>query len=203
MPSTFKPLQTLAALALTAIPTLALAHATQEASSDFMAGFTHPIFGLDHLLAMLAVGIVSTQLAAKRAIWTLPATFVLAMIAGGYAGMSGTELGGVEMGIALSVTLLGTSIFFGSKLPQLFIYLLVAAFGVYHGFAHGAEMPEQAHAEQFVGGFVLATIVIHLAGVSIGLFTTTIRAGHEYLRFAGGVIAGLGISFILAALGAE
>lgn len=178
-------------------PAIAFAHTGANMGSGFMSGFTHPIFGLDHLLSMIAVGIISTQLPNKRAIWTLPATFVASMILGGYAGMSGAEVGFIETGIALSVVLLGTSIYFGSALPAKLIYGFVVFFGACHGFAHGAEMPEQAHPELFVGGFVLATILIHLVGVSIGLFTTRIAKAGNLLRFAGGVIAGLGISFII------
>lgn len=189
----------IAALAL--LPSTALAHSTADMGSGFMAGFTHPLFGLDHLLAMLAVGIVSTQLKHKYAIWTLPATFVGVMLVGGLIGTSGYKAQGVEVGIALSVVVLGTSIFFGSRLPVAVIYGFVAFFALCHGYAHGAEMPEQAEALMFALGFMLATTIIHLAGVSIGLFATKITQGSEYLRFAGGVIAGMGLQFLLGALG--
>lgn len=189
------------ALLLIMLPDMAYAHVTADMGSGFMAGLTHPIFGLDHLLAMLSVGIVSTQLKNKYAIWTLPATFVCVMAIGGAIGMSGVKIEGTEIGIALSVIVLGTSIFFGSKLPPIVVYAFVAFFGMCHGYAHGAEMPEQAEALLFVAGFMITTITIHLAGVSIGLFTTHIHQAVEYLRFAGGVTAGMGVQFLLAALG--
>ena len=189
------------ALLVMLMPSLAYAHVTTDMGSGFMAGLTHPLFGLDHLLAMLSVGIVSTQLKNKYAIWTLPATFVCVMAIGGAIGMSGFKTGGTEVGIALSVIILGTSIFFGSKLPPLVIYAFVAFFGMCHGYAHGAEMPEQAEAMLFAVGFMVTTATIHLAGVSIGLFSTHITQGLEYLRFAGGVTAGMGVQFLLTALG--
>lgn len=192
---------TIAALGMLLVPGAAQAHVTADMGSGFVAGLTHPLFGLDHLLAMLSVGIVSTQLPNRYAIWTLPASFVCAMALGGFTGMSGVKMDHVEVGIALSVIILGTSIFFGSRLPSPYVYLFVAFFGMCHGFAHGEEMPEQADAGLFAAGFMITTATIHLAGVSIGLFSTHISRAVEYLRFGGGVIAGMGVSFLLAALG--
>jgi urease accessory protein len=188
-------------LVIALFPISAFAHVTAASDTGFMAGLTHPIFGLDHLTAMLSVGIVSTQLKHKYAIWTLPATFVSVMAIGGLIGMSGIKFEGSEIGIALSVLVLGTSIYFGSKLPVALIYAFVAFFAICHGYAHGAEMPEQAHAGMFVMGFMIATVTIHLAGVSVGLFSTHINSGIEYLRFAGGVMAGMGFMFLLTSLG--
>ena len=183
---------------LALLPFPASAHTTADMGSGFMAGLTHPLLGLDHLLAMLSVGIVSTQLIYRYAIWTLPATFVLVMIVGGAIGMSYGSADGIETGIAISVLLLGTSIFFGSRLPVALIYGCVGFFGFFHGYAHGAEMPEQAEAGMFMLGFICATITIHLAGVSVGLFSTHIHDGREYLRFAGGMIAGVGMHLLIA-----
>ena len=182
------------------LPHAASAHITPDMGKGFMAGIEHPIFGLDHLLAMLSVGIVSTQLKHKYAIWTLPATFVSVMAIGGLVGMSGVKIEGSEIGIALSVMILGTSIFFGSHIREPIVYLFVAFFALCHGYAHGSEMPEEAQAWMFALGFMITTAVIHLCGVSIGLFSTEITDGKNYLKYAGGVFAGIGVSFLLAAL---
>ena len=110
--------------------------------------------------------------------------------------MKGGEIDGIEIGIAFSVLALGTAIAFSGTLSARVVYAFVAFFGLCHGYAHGAEMPKQADPSLFVLGFMMATIAVHLAGVSVGLFTTRITSNGEYLRFAGGMIAGMGLSFL-------
>lgn len=171
-----------AALLAVFFPTLASAHITTEPHNHFMAGFAHPIFGLDHLLAMLSVGIVSTQMKHTYAVLTLPIAFVSVMVVGGLIGMSGLFIGGIETGIVLSVLLLGASIFFGGKLPASVIYTLVAFFALFHGYVHGAEMPERTQALPFVLGFTAAAIIIHLAGVAIGLSAARAPGRPHYIR---------------------
>jgi urease accessory protein len=183
------------------LPTVAYAHITGDMGHDFMAGFTHPVSGLDHLLSMLAVGIISTQLKNTYAIWTLPATFVCVMALGGAMGMLGLHMAGAEIGIALSVMLLGASILFGSRLPSAVIYTLVAVFAVCHGYAHGAEMPAHSEALIFAIGFMITTAAIHVAGILIGLSSFRISRGADYLRLAGGAMAGIGAVFVFASLG--
>ncbi len=154
-------------------PSLASAHimGDMHLHDSFLAGFLHPLTGLDHLLAMLSVGIISTQMKHSHAIWTLPATFIGAMVIGGIAGMCGVHIAGGEIGIALSVLLLGTFIFSGRKLSARVMYGFAAIFAFCHGYAHGAEMPEHAHAGMFVAGFIMATATIHLVGVTLGLLS--------------------------------
>ena len=182
------------------LPSLAFAHVTPEAHSHFLTGFLHPVSGLDHLLAMLSVGIVSTQMTQKHAIWILPAAFVSMMTVGGTMGMAGIPVSGIETGIALSVLLLGASIFLGSKWPVIVIYGFVGGFALCHGYAHGAEMSQQAHAVPFVLGFVIATVALHLAGVAIGLSAGRMAPGLRYVSLGGGIIATIGAQFLIASL---
>lgn len=187
-------------VALGLLPSLASAHITGVPHNHFADGFMHPLSGLDHLLAMLSVGIVSTQMGQKHAIWTLPAAFVAAMVIGGLMGISGLYIAGIETGIALSVLLLGAYIFFDSRLPTVAIYVSVMLFALCHGYAHGAEMPHQARALPFVLGFVMGTIAIHIAGVAIGLSAIRIPRGLQYIQAAGGFIAVAGMQFLLTSI---
>lgn len=179
------------------IPTVASAHITPDMGGGFVAGIKHPVIGIDHLLAMLSVGILSTQLGG-RAIWLLPTTFVLVMACGGIIGIEGIEIIGVETGIAFSVIALGAMIALGNKkIPVLLIYLLVAFFATSHGYAHGSEMPKQVDPTMFALGFMIATATIHIAGISIGLFSTRILHAAEYLRLFGATIAGVGFHILV------
>lgn len=138
------------------------------AGGGFVAGALHPVLGFDHLLAMLAVGLLSVQLGG-RAIWTVPATFVAFLVVGGALGLVGIPLVQVEGAIALSVLALGLAIAARARLPVAMAMAMVAFFAIFHGHAHGAEIPRLAEPAAYVAGFALASAGLHLAGVSVGL----------------------------------
>lgn len=182
------------ALSSLLVATSALAHTgQQDAASGFAAGFLHPITGFDHLLAMLAVGMWGAQLG-MPALWVLPVAFPLVMAVGGALGILGAPLPAVEPAIVLSVLLLGVVIAIGRKPPIVFAAALVAFFAVFHGYAHGRELPEAASAMAFSAGFVLATGCIHLTGIGIG-FVTKLPNGSLLLRAGGAAIAMAGVLF--------
>ena len=178
-------------LLLVLLPDPAEAH-TFKGETGFVSGLFHPVMGFDHLLAMLSVGIVSAQIGG-RSIWTVPLMFVSVMGLGGFLGMQNIPLPGVEYGIALSVLLLGLAVARGKKINPLIAHLGVAFFAVFHGHAHGAEMPAMASPLVFSMGFLLGTAAIHLAGVSMGLASRLIRNGPETLRYVGAGVAGIGV----------
>jgi urease accessory protein len=176
------------------LPGPANAH-TFKGETGFVSGVFHPVMGFDHLLAMLSVGIISAQIGG-RAIWTVPLTFVSVMAFGGFLGMQNIDLPGVEYGIAFSVLILGLAVARGKRINSLVAHIGVAFFAVFHGHAHGAEMPEMADPFIFSLGFLLGTAAIHLAGVGVGLFSRQIRNGAETLRYVGAGIAGIGVYII-------
>ncbi|MGJ8646399.1 MAG: HupE/UreJ family protein [Marinomonas colpomeniae] len=181
------------ALMLT-IPSFAYAHAVPGAGG-FMSGLSHPILGFDHLLAMLSVGVLSAQMGGK-AIWKVPATFVIVMLVGGVLGMEGVKMISVQLGIAVSVLALGLSITIEKKLPAFIAMIFVGFFAVFHGFAHGVEMPYLAKPEYYALGFVVGTASIHIAGVVVGVFFQKIKDGQQLLRYLGAAIAGIGFYLI-------
>lgn len=146
----------------------ASAHLQGGPVGGFQSGFVHPILGLDHLLAMLAVGIWGAQMGG-RSVWTLPVTFPLVMALGSVLGMSGIVLPQIELGIALSVLLLGLAIAFAWKAPGWVALLLISVFAVCHGYAHGVEIPGAVSPVAYANGFVVATGLIHIAGIVVGL----------------------------------
>jgi len=185
---------TLAATALAAsgallLPAPAAAHV--GSIGGFGAGFLHPLGGLDHVLAMLAVGMWGAQLGAP-ALWALPIAFPMVMAFGGVAGILGLPLPGVEIGITLSVVVLGAMIAFDRRPPLWVAGLLVACFAVFHGYAHGVELPGQASAVPYSAGFLTATGLIHLAGIAIGLIVG-LPYGARLLRVGGSVISAAGL----------
>lgn len=193
----------LLALVVTAGPASpAMAHENQVIEyGSFLAGLTHPVLGLDHLLAMVSVGIVSV-LIGGRAIWTVPGTFVTIMGVGAAAGWSELEVPSVvvESAIALSVILLGGVIALNARLPLVAAMASVGFFGFFHGFAHGAEMPEIAAPMEYAPGFLLGTILLHLTGVLLGDIAQQYRRGVAVLRVAGGAFVVLGGLFIVGVL---
>ena len=163
---------------------------------SFIAGLTHPVLGPDHLLAMLSVGIVSAQIGGT-AIWTVPATFVGVMAVGGLVGLAGIPLPWLEVGIALSVVVLGLIIAVDQRLPFVAILTGVALFALFHGYAHGVEIPETSQPMDYIQGFMLGTAAIHLAGVGIGHWGQRLPRGNDILRFVGLIIATCGVYFLL------
>ena|SRR5215470_7833266 len=178
-------------LALTAIP--ASAH-TGSLSGGFLGGFTHPLFGPDHVAAMVAVGLWGAFLGAP-AMFVLPIVFPLVMAAGGVLGILGLPLPGVEFAIAASAIVLGLMVASAAR-PRLWVAaIMVGAFAVFHGYAHGAELPAGTDAAVYSIGFVIATGLLHLAGISLGL-TVRWRAGRIGVRGTGAAIACAGLAFL-------
>lgn len=160
------------------------------------SGVTHPLSGLDHLLAMVAVGIISTQIGGK-AIWKLPVTFITFMLIGGTLAIVGIHLPGVQQVIALSVLALGVMIAVSKKMPIEWAIACVALFAVFHGHSHGEEMPLIAHPVIYAMGFVLSTAVLHITGVLIGHYAAKNRIAFTALRYAGAVMGLAGIGFLV------
>lgn len=179
------------AVALTFIAATARAHTGQaDGTNGFVAGVLHPLTGFDHLLAMLAVGMWGAQLG-MPAIWVLPVAFPLVMACGGVLGILAMPLPFPEQAIMLSVVVLGAMIAFGRRPPLWIATVLVSFFAIFHGYAHGRELPEQASAVAYSAGFVLATGSIHLTGIGIGT-VTKLPHGVQLLRAGGAAIAATG-----------
>lgn len=155
------------ALAAAFVPAVAQAHVGAGATHGFAHGLAHPVGGLDHVLAMTLVGVLAFQMGG-RAIWMVPAAFVGVMMLGGALGAAGVDLPFVETGIALSVVVLGAMVAFRAKASAAAAATIVGLFAVFHGHAHGAEMPATGSGLSYGAGFVLATIGLHGAGVALG-----------------------------------
>ena len=183
-------------LALVALP--ALAHVQEGQAAGFLTGLAHPVSGLDHVLAMIAVGLWGAQLGAP-ALWLLPVTFPLVMAFGGLLGLLGIPLPGVEVGIALSALALGLAVATSWRPPLAVAALLVAVFAVFHGHAHGTELPEGQSGLAYSIGFVVATGLLHLAGIGIGVIHRW-PAGQRVLRALGAGVAIGGAYFLWQAL---
>lgn len=188
------------AAAATLVPTIAFAHPGHEAAG-LIHGLGHPLGGLDHVLAMVMVGVFAFQLGG-RAVWLVPATFVLVMAAGGALGMAGIELPFVETGIALSIIALGALVAFGVKAPAAVAMALVGVFAVFHGHAHGAEMPGSASGGAYAAGFMLATAALHAAGVAFGFAIGRLSKSRGPLvtKFAGGAAGFAGVAILVGAI---
>ena len=180
------------------IPREAAAHIIQGAQGGFGSGFEHPLTGADHFLAMFAVGLWGAQMGG-RPVWTLPVTFPLIMVAGGVAGMLGIPLPGIEIGIAISILALGMAIALAWRPAEGVALVLIAFFALCHGHAHGVELPLAADPADYAIGFVLATGMIHLFGIGVGLGLNKPVGGR--LARALGVLIGVGgIYFLVPAL---
>lgn len=180
---------------LAAVCAPAAAAHTGSVGGGFLSGIAHPVFGLDHVVAMVAVGLWGAFLGAP-AIVVLPIVFPLVMTTGGVLGILGVPLPGVEIGIAASAIVLGLMVVFAVRPPLWIAALLVGAFAIFHGHAHGAELPPGADALAYSAGFVIATGLLHLAGIALGLLTRW-PAGTVAVRAAGGLIAGVGAFFLV------
>ena len=179
-------------------PTLAWAHTEQGRAAGVLAGLHHPVSGLDHVLAMVSVGLWGAQLGAP-AVWLLPVTFPMVMAFGGMLGLMGVSLPGVEVGIALSGVLLGLAVLVEWRPPPWMAGVMVGFFAIFHGHAHGTELPAGASGLLYSIGFVMATGTLHAVGIGIG----TIHRwgwGRVALRVAGGLVALAGAVFLWRAL---
>lgn len=181
---------------LALLPMAAMAHTGTGAHIDAMHGFLHPLTGLDHILAMVAVGVFAARLGGTS-LWAVPAAFVGAMVAGGAAGYYGVPLPMVEQGIAVSVIVMGLAVAFGLKPPIVPAMALVAAFAVFHGHAHGAEGSGAGSFLGYAAGFVIATSLLHAAGIGLGLMLNrlggSLATNATRLVGATGALAGAAI----------
>jgi urease accessory protein len=174
--------------ALSLVPTAAFAHTGIGNAHGFVHGFAHPLGGLDHVLAMVMVGVFAWRLGG-RALWLVPATFVLVMAGAGVLGLYGVALPFVALGIAASVIVLGAIVALGAKAPLTIAIGVVGLFAVFHGHAHGTEMPLAADGAAYAAGFMLATTLLHLGGIGLGFVIG--RAGESRGRLAYRIAGGL------------
>jgi urease accessory protein len=179
-------------------PTGASAHILGDQAGGFISGFAHPISGLDHILAMVSVGLWGAQLG-PPAIWLLPVTFPMVMAFGGMLGLMGVPLPGTEIGIALSAIGLGAMVASEARPPLWIAAVLVGFFAIFHGHAHGTELPPDESGVLYSIGFVVATGLLHLTGIGIGLIHRW-KAGEVTLRLGGGAVAIAGCVFLWSAL---
>ena len=173
----------------------AFAHTTPGQAEGFVTGFLHPLSGLDHVLAMVAVGIWGAQLK-RPAIWVLPIAFPLVMAIGGVLGIRGVPLPGVEIGVAASAVVLGIVILLELRPPLWVAGAIAATFAIFHGYAHGVELPKAASPLTYALGFVLATGTLHLCGILFGLLELW-PVGPKLLRTTGGLIAAAGVFLLI------
>jgi len=185
-------------LASLAVPPSAWAHIQAGEVAGFLSGIHHPISGWDHVLAMVAVGLWGAQLGAP-ALWLLPITFPIVMSLGAMMGLLGIPLPGVEIGIALSAIVLGAMVL-TEKRPSLWVAAcIVGFFAIFHGHAHGTELPAGQSGLLYSAGFVMATGCLHGVGIAIG-FIHRWSVGCRILRMAGGFVAVAGMYFLFSAL---
>jgi urease accessory protein len=189
---------TLALALLLAAAGSALAHTGEGVAGGFVSGFLHPVAGWDHVIAMVAVGLWGAFLG-RPAVWLLPVVFPLVMAFGGAAGVLGLPLPGVEIGIAASAIVLGAMVAFAARPPLWVAAAIVAAFAIFHGHAHGTELPEAASPIAYSLGFVIATGLLHASGIGLSLVSHW-PSGRHVVRACGAVIALLGVMFLARAL---
>lgn len=186
----FKRSILVATLLVAATP--ALAHTGVHSASGFMSGIAHPLGGLDHALAMIGVGLFAAMLG-RQALWALPLSFVAMMLIGGVLGMSGIEIPAVEIGITVSVVVLGAVVSLGWRWPIAAAMALVGAFATFHGYAHGAEIPAGSDATLYSLGFALASVMLHVLGIVFGLHSLR---HMQAFRLAGAAVATAGIFLV-------
>lgn len=179
-------------LVLTA--TTASAHTGEGITGGFLSGLTHPIYGWDHVVAMVAVGLWGAFLG-KPALYILPVVFPLVMAFGAALGVLGIPVPQVEVGIALSGVVLGLLVLAAVRLPLSIAAVIVAVFAIFHGYAHGAELPTAANPFSYALGFVIATGALHLAGIAFG-YLTLLPKGKYIVQGGGAVIALVGAAFL-------
>jgi urease accessory protein len=174
------------------------AHTEVGQATGFLSGLEHPVSGLDHVVAMIAVGLWGAQLGAP-AIWLLPVVFPMVMAAGGMMGLIGLPLPGIELGIALSAVVLGVMVMTEARLQLVWAAVVVGIFAIFHGHAHGTELPPDESPLLYSLGFVMATGFLHAVGITVGLIHRW-GVGKLALRMAGAAVAIAGVLFTWRAL---
>ena len=169
-----------------------------QLAGGWLQGFLHPLQGLDHVVAMVGVGLWGVFLGAP-AVWLLPVVFPLVMTLGGVLGIAGLPLPGVEIGIALSALVIGALVAMKSRPPLAVAVAVVAAFAIFHGHAHGTELPSATSPLAYSLGFVVSTGLLHLAGIAFALLVRW-PAGEWAVRAGGGAIAAAGLFFLSGAV---
>jgi urease accessory protein len=182
--------------AIVLAPSLALAHVGVGQTGGVIHGLAHPITGFDHIAAMVAVGLWAAQ-RSDRSVWAVPLSFVMAMSVGSAIGVADVSIPFVEPGIGASVLVLGLLIAAAVRMPLIASSFLVGLFAVFHGHAHGAEMPETVSGLTYGIGFVLSTCFLHGCGIGLGLLVQRFACAH-LVRYAGGVTAVFGIYLLIA-----
>ena len=180
-------------------PAAALAHPGHDGTGGLAHGFVHPLTGIDHVLAMIAVGVLAAQYGG-RALWLVPMSFLVAMAAAGAIGMAGIPVQIVEAGIGLSVVVLGLMIAFQIKPPTLVARVVVGFFALFHGYAHGSEMPGGLAGMSFAAGLLGATALLLGAGVGLGLLLQRRTLSRRLIRAGGGAMALIGIAVLASFL---
>lgn len=188
---------TLAAILLLAAAMPAYAHVGIGSTSSFMAGFAHPLSGLDHMTVMIAVGLWAA-LKGGKAIWAWPLAFVGVMLAGGALGMLHVPLPFVEPGILASVVALGLLVALAVDLPVSTGVAIIGLFALFHGHAHGTEVPENAGGLDYMAGFAVATALLHAIGIAAGLGLGMRFRGLA--RAAGAACAAVGVGLVFGVL---
>ena len=187
-----------ATILLVAVPSMAAAHPDAGMSHGFLHGLNHPFSGWDHLLAMFAVGLWAAQ-RGGRAVWSLPLAFIGTMMAAGAIAMAGVGMPGIELGILTSVFVLGVLIAMAAKVPVVLAHLTVAVFAIFHGAAHGAEMPAGMGGVSYAAGFAVGTAALHLAGAALGIsLQRGLRSRPQvWVRLAGASVCVAGVGLLL------
>ncbi len=184
MSTRLNSLRAAAAVVATLLPTAAWAHVGHGSTVGFVHGFVHPVTGIDHVLAMVAVGLFAANLGG-RALWAVPLSFVSVMAVGGALGVAGIAIPFVEAGIAISVIVLGLAVALRWQWPVAAAMALVGVFAIFHGHAHGAEMPVDASGLEYGLGFMLATALLHVVGIGLGIGNRPVRPGLRAARDPG------------------
>jgi urease accessory protein len=176
-------------IAFLAVPCVAFAHPEGHDAQAAWTGFLHPFSGMDHVLAMIAVGLWAVQLG-RAAVWALPATFPLAMVGGALLARAAVPLPAIEAMIALSVMAMGTAVALGVRLPLVVSSMLIALFAIFHGYAHAVEGPSGVASLAYATGFVVATVTLHACGIIGGMLMAGQRMqGNAAMRISGAMIA--------------
>jgi len=182
-------------MALLALAQGAHAHAgADNLAGGFASGFVHPILGWDHVVAMVAVGLWGAFMG-ERAVWTLPVVFPAVMALGGVLGLLGVPVPLVEEGIAASAIVIGAMVALGSRPPLWLAAVVVGAFAIFHGYAHGTELPDATNPLMYTAGFMVATGLLHLGGIVLGMAVRWPQ-GVKVVRGCGVVISAIGVGFL-------